>query len=364
MECTRTEDLLSAYLDGDLPERDREDFEGHLRQCPRCAGEEKALKETLSLLRNLPAEKAPAGLLEEVRRRIGQEQEKETVPLWKKLFLPAHIKIPLEAAAVALIFLLAYGIQQEMPATKAPPPRIAKAMPATKTLPSPPAATESGKPAPGADIQAGRQKAGASPGLPADVADRKTEAKTASVEPRKEPPVETEQARTPAPPPVNPPSLAKSEIPAGLASRVSTRGEAIEPATPPREPPAKEAPGPRGFGEQLARFKRLSPYGKEVTIEIARNDRIGMEDRIAELALRLGGVVRRGGVFTAGGGSREATVLSEILQVGIPADSEDDFLEELGKMGTIPPEEMAGKTDIPAGLSSGTIVYTVRILVR
>ena len=95
MECTRTEDLLSAYLDGDLPERDREDFEGHLRQCPRCAGEEKALKETLSLLRNLPAEKAPAGLLEGVRRRIGQEEE--TVPLWKKLFLPAHIKIPLES---------------------------------------------------------------------------------------------------------------------------------------------------------------------------------------------------------------------------------------------------------------------------
>ncbi|NNG45814.1 MAG: zf-HC2 domain-containing protein [Deltaproteobacteria bacterium] len=59
MDCTRAESLLSAYLDRDLPEREREGFSEHLRQCPLCAGEEKALKETLSLLRNLPAEKAP-----------------------------------------------------------------------------------------------------------------------------------------------------------------------------------------------------------------------------------------------------------------------------------------------------------------
>ena len=155
MECTRTENLLSAYLDGDLPEREREGFAGHLRQCPRCAGEEKALKETLSLLRNLPAEKAPPELLQRVRHRIGQE--KETVPLWKKLFLPLHIKIPLEAAAVALIFLLAYGIQKEMPATKVASSPPAKEMVATKPTPSPLAAVERGKPAPGADIQAGRR---------------------------------------------------------------------------------------------------------------------------------------------------------------------------------------------------------------
>jgi anti-sigma factor RsiW len=361
MECTRTEDLLSAYLDGDLPEREREGFSEHLRQCPRCAGEEKALKETLSLLRNLPTEKAPPGLLEGVRRRIGQE--KETVPLWKKLFLPAHIKIPLEAAAVALIFLLAYGIQKEMPATKPPTSPPAKEMAATNAPPSPSAADESGKPSPGADIQAGRQKADASSRLPADVADRKVEAKKASVEPGEEAPFETEQASTPAPSPVKPPLLSKSEIPAGLASRVSTKGEAIEPATP-RESPAKEAPGPRAFGEQLSRLKRPSPYGKEVTIEVARDDRIGMEDRITELALRLGGGVRRGGTFTAGSGPGETTLLSEILQVSIPADSEDDFLEGLGRMGTIPPEGKPGKTDISAGSSSATIVYTVRIRVR
>jgi hypothetical protein len=389
MECIRAENLLSAYLDGDLPEREREGFSEHLRQCPRCAGEEKALKETLSLLRNLPAEKAPPGLLEGVRRRIGQE--KETVPLWKKLFLPAHIKIPLEAAAVVLIFLLAYGIQKEMPATKpspsppaiemaakkAPPSPPANEMLATKPPPSPPAnemaakkappsplaSVEKGKPSPGVDIPAGRQEAGASPRLPADIADRKVEAKKAAVEPGEEPTFETEQASTPAPSPVEPPLLAKPEIPPGLASRVSTKGGKIEPAAP-RESPAKEAPEPDGFGEQLSRLERPSPYRKEVTIEVARNDRTGMEDRITQLALRLGGGVRRGGTFTADRGTGETTILSEILQVGIPAGSEADFLEGLGRMGTIPPEEMSRITDTPAGSSSGTVVYTVRIRVR
>ncbi|NNG45815.1 MAG: hypothetical protein HKM86_01695 [Deltaproteobacteria bacterium] len=224
-------------------------------------------------------------------------------------------------------------------------------------------AVERGKPGPGADIQAGRRKAEVSARLPADVADRKVEAKKAPVEAREEAPFETEQASTPAPAPVKPPLLAKPEIPAGLASRVSTKGGTVEPATP-RESPAKETPEPRGVGEQLSRLERPSPYGKEVTIEVAQNDRIGMEDRITELALRLGGGFRRGGAFTAGSGPGETTIHRQIIQVSIPVDSEDDFLEELGRMGTIPPEGILGKTDTPAGSSSGTVVYTVRIRVR
>ncbi len=361
MECTRTDDLLSAYLDGDLPEREGEGFAEHLRHCPRCAGEEKALKETLSLLRNLPSEKAPSGLFEGVRRRIAQETE--TVPLWKKLFLPLHIKIPLEAAAVALIFLLAYGIQKEMPVTQAPPPPPAKEVASTKTPPAPSAAVESGKPAPDAGTQEGRQKAAPSPRRPADVAERIVEAKKVPARSGEEARSETEQKNGSIPPSVKPPVLAKSEIPAGLASRVSTKGGTIEPASP-RESPVQETPGPRALGEQLALIEKPSPYGKEVTIEVDRHNRDGMEDRITELALRLGGGVRRGGTFTSSGRPGETRILSEIIQVSIPTDSEDEFFEELGKMGTIPPEGVTGESNITAQSSSSTIVYTVRILVR
>src|SRR3970040_773675 len=119
MECARTWGRLAAFIDGGLPEKEREGIAQHLRQCAQCAEEERALKETLSLLRNLPAGQAPPELLQGVRLRIGKEQEK--TPLWKKLFLPAHIKIPLEAAAVALVFLLASGVQTEMPSSTPPP---------------------------------------------------------------------------------------------------------------------------------------------------------------------------------------------------------------------------------------------------
>ena len=359
MECTRTQDMLSSYLDGDLSDREQEEIAGHMRQCSRCAEEERALRETLSLLRNLPAEAAPPELLKGVKLRIA---EKTAVPLWKKVFLPAHIKIPLEAAAVVLVFLLVYGIQKEMPSMKAPSSPPAKEMVVAKAPPPPPTAVEKEKPATGADIQSERRKTDVFPRLPVDVADWKVEAKKAAVEPREEAPFETEQASTPAPLPVKPPLIAKSEIPVGLASRVSTGGGTIEPAVP-LESPAKEAPEPSGAGAQLSRLERPSPYGKEVTVEVARNDRMGMEDRITELALRLGGGVRGGGMFTAIS-PMEINILHKILQVSIPTDSEDEFLKELGKMGTIHSEEMPGKIDTYAVSSSGTVVYTVRIHVR
>lgn len=347
MECTRTEDLLSGYLDGDLPEGEREGIAAHLGQCPRCAEEERALKETLSLLRNLPAEKAPPGLLEGVLRRIGQE--KEAVPLWKKLFLPAHIKIPLEAAAVALIFLLAYGIQKEIPGTK---PR-----------PSPTASVESGKPAAGAEMRAGRQKASTPSGRPADAADRKVEEKTAHVAAKEESIAEKEEATVPGPPPGKPSVQAKSEIPAGLAARVSTEGGAIEPASP-RETPAEEPPAARGFSAPLARLQNPMRSGKDVTIEVAPSDRIGMEDRIAGIVLRLGGAVAWETTIAVSGASGERMPVSEVLRVRLPADSADAFLEELGKLGTIPAEEISGRPDTPAGPIPGAVAYTVRIRVR
>jgi len=347
MECTRTEDLLSGYLDGDLPEREREGITAHLRQCPRCAGEERALKETLSLLRNLPAEKAPPGLLEGVHRRIGQE--KEAVPFWKKLFLPAHIKIPLEAAAVVLIFLLVYGIQNEIPSTK---PRS-----------SPPASVESGKPAAGDEMRAGRQQASAPPGRSADVADRTVEEKTASVMPREVATAEKEESTVPAPPSGKPSIPAKSEIPAGLAARVSTEGGAIEPAYP-WEAPANNPLAVRGFSVPLARLQRPTIYGKEVTIEVAPRDRTGLEDRIVGIVSRLGGAVAWETTIAVSGASGEAMPVSEVVRVSVPADSADAFLEELGKLGTIPAEETSGRPDTPAGPLAGTVTYTVRIRVR
>ncbi|MGB3400909.1 MAG: zf-HC2 domain-containing protein [Candidatus Deferrimicrobiaceae bacterium] len=202
MECTRTWDLLSSYLDGELSDREQEGIADHIRQCSRCAEEERALRETLSLLRSLPAEAAPPELLKRVQLRIG---EKTAVPLWKKLFLPAHIKIPLEAAAVVLVFLLVYGIQKEMPATT--------------PVPSPPASAESGKRVAGTETVAERPDADTT--------------RVSKAEPVPEKPIVHARSERPAdlaapePMPERPAIHARSDLPAGLAARVSTESGMI-----------------------------------------------------------------------------------------------------------------------------------------
>jgi hypothetical protein len=47
---------LSRYREGDLPSKRRVGLEAHLRRCPRCAGELRALSEMLEALRSLRVE--------------------------------------------------------------------------------------------------------------------------------------------------------------------------------------------------------------------------------------------------------------------------------------------------------------------
>lgn len=365
MECTRTWDLLSSYLDGDLSDREQEGIADHIRQCSRCAGEERALRETLSLLRSLPAEAAPPELLKGVQLRIGG---KTAVPLWKRLFLPAHIKIPLEAAAVVLVFLLVYGIRKEMPATT--------------PVPSPPASVESGKRAAETKTVAERPVADTTHEPKAEPTPGKK--REAVVKPIPEKPAVHARSELPAglaaqvstesgtigkgreadagPTPERPVIHARSELPAGLAARVSTESGMIEPVFP-RESPPGESQALRVFAAP-SRLMRQEPSGREVTIEVDRDARPGIEDRIAAVAMRLGGAVRRERMRIATGRMEEALVVSETVRVRIPAVFADVFLEELEKLGSISPEGIPGRLDIPPGPSPDPVAYTVRIRVK
>ena len=347
MDCTNAWDLLSAYLDGDLPEREREGIADHLRRCPRCAEEERALKETLSLLRDLPAGPAPPELLRGITLRL--EEETSRTPLWRKLFLPAHIKIPLEVAAVALIFVLVYGIQREIPAKKTPP--------------APPASVERGIPEKAGGTRADRPETEIPRKRRADAEGRGTEEIRMRTDTEGGPSPESERASVAKSLRENTTSTPNAGLPAIPATRVSTSGEPIGSPSP-RETPGREAPAPRAFAAPPSYFPRSMPYGREVTIEVAPDARAGMENRIAEIALRLGGAFliekRRG----APGAFGEAQPPSDLVQVHLPAGSADLFLKELGTFGTIPFEDTTERDDLFAGPSTGSVVYTVRIRVR
>ena len=71
-DACAAEELLSAWLDDELDERERAVVTGHLEICDDCAADAEGLRMVRSQLRNLPERRVPDGVLEEVagfRRR-------------------------------------------------------------------------------------------------------------------------------------------------------------------------------------------------------------------------------------------------------------------------------------------------------
>jgi hypothetical protein len=138
---------------------------------------------------------------------------------------------------------------------------------------------------------------------------------------------------------------------------VSTDGERIEPAAAPGE---KESASPRLLAAPPSRLLWPVPFGREVTIEVAAQNRPGLEERIAAAVVRLGGSVQdepaKAGIDSEGAGDN--------VRVLLPADSARPFLAELSKLGILPAEGMSGMAVLTAGPSPEVVAYTVRIRVR
>lgn len=330
MECERVRNLLSDFLEGSLPGNEHAGVSAHLRECLPCQAVKEGLEETLLLLRSLPPMQAPPELLEGIRSRIARE-EASAAPLWKKLFLPVHIKIPLEAAAAVVLFLLVYGAQKEdLPKLFSPQPAarmdaspaapVATPGEAVRTIPGAPSAVISPESVPESPAPS---RGGSAPGRTA----RRLR----------------ESPRTATSPPSAPP--AQSSLPVVPAQRVSTAGERVE-------PPAV-APLPAGIARQ-------APLRGEVTIEVAAQHRVGLEERIAAAAMRLGGSAQD----KPGPPGGAAESMADAVSVHLPGDAAKPFLAELSKLGTLPEEGMSGWAEIPPGAVTEVAAYIVRIRVR
>lgn len=109
MKCEEVKNLLSHYLEDDLDIKIKKDLDEHLFSCPVCAKELAELKEILLGLKKTPQVQPPPYFLEAVRARL-EEKPALLERILKRLFLPFHIKVPLEAlvvtATVIIIFVL------------------------------------------------------------------------------------------------------------------------------------------------------------------------------------------------------------------------------------------------------------------
>ncbi|HZD54801.1 MAG TPA: hypothetical protein VE080_00975, partial [Candidatus Aquicultoraceae bacterium] len=79
---------------------------------------------------------------------------------------------------------------------------------------------------------------------------------------------------------------------------------------------------------------------------------------------RLGGSVRGEWARVPAGGADGGAPYPVAVQVHVPLVFADIFLEELGKLGAVPPENAAGRADLPAGDAPDAVLYTVRIRLR
>ena len=73
MKCEEIKELLTEYLDGELPAGDAASVEEHAAECEACRAELEALRQTSALLKSLPRADAPAGLAQNVAASLDRQ---------------------------------------------------------------------------------------------------------------------------------------------------------------------------------------------------------------------------------------------------------------------------------------------------
>lgn len=78
MKCCEVENLLSAFLDGEVTAEEKEKIEAHLISCLKCQDELVALEQIKVLLGNLGTLEPPDGFHEQLMKRITYERENKS----------------------------------------------------------------------------------------------------------------------------------------------------------------------------------------------------------------------------------------------------------------------------------------------
>ena len=117
MTCPNARELFSAALDDALGADERERLDVHLAGCADCRREQERFERTVRLLRGAEPIRAPAGFVDRVLAAVRPE------PWWRRLarrlVTPWPVKLPLEAAAVALVALTAVYLYRGTPTSSA-----------------------------------------------------------------------------------------------------------------------------------------------------------------------------------------------------------------------------------------------------
>ena len=126
MDCAGIDELLSEYIDGTLDSKTVQMVEKHISVCVDCKETLASLRAMVEELNALEPMKAPADFLEKIHQRM--EPRSDFSRLFKKLFVPFKIKIPLQLAAAATASILVVMVLnlQKSEYQKTPPLKASK----------------------------------------------------------------------------------------------------------------------------------------------------------------------------------------------------------------------------------------------
>jgi hypothetical protein len=116
MNCQEIELQLSGYLEKSLDAIRMKSIETHLASCPFCRAELHTLSDCVQLVADLPVMEAPSGF---AHRIMVQAREIELEPRpWHRFFAAFRLTVPVQAAAVVLVSVLAVVLYQKEPQVK------------------------------------------------------------------------------------------------------------------------------------------------------------------------------------------------------------------------------------------------------
>ncbi|MBU0900143.1 zf-HC2 domain-containing protein [bacterium] len=85
MKCEKARRRLSAFLDGEINEKEGKEIRGHLGVCPSCSKELEALSFSWNFLLKLKLVEPPVHLIQRIITKVATI--KKELPWWQELFL-------------------------------------------------------------------------------------------------------------------------------------------------------------------------------------------------------------------------------------------------------------------------------------
>jgi len=113
MNCDEVQSKLSEYFEDLQDPETTARISNHLSACDRCRTEADELTQTVQLVNALPEVDPPAGFATRVMARIKEPASEPR--FWQRFFFPFHIKLPIHAAAVILVSILAAYVYHKEP---------------------------------------------------------------------------------------------------------------------------------------------------------------------------------------------------------------------------------------------------------